>query len=430
MKIKRLFSIFSALLILTLCFSSARIEALLAVSTSPTIDPDIEESLSPSEIRDLIPKLENTDNILISKEECNSNELAEFDLAIKTGTDYGYKDMELRSNSEGRKKLYQKLITSMENVWNSEIDSMKMDNIYLGTFYVMDMFIMEDYGVTFDEASAVYETFRHDNPIFYYASNVLMGFPVSDTQTYLIITCYEDFYEQSVKQKYNAKIQSYIDSYASCVMGRSIYEDAKAIHDKLILSMDYAYSDDGITPSATGVAHSIIGAIEGAGTCDTYAKTYQLLCNYYEIENVFVTGTVNGGHSWNAVKLDDGKYYFVDCTGDDLGDKAGYTYFAVGTETLYQTHVINTPEGIGADFLYLLPKISKVNYSIANMYIKGDINNDGKLNVSDVVLMQKWLLAVPGIKLEDWKAGDLCEDEQLDAFDLCLMKRLLIYSQA
>ena len=58
------------------------------------------------------------------------------------------------------------------------------------------------------------------------------------------------------------------------------------------------------------------------------------------------------------------------------------------------------------------------------MYIKGDINNDGKLNVSDVVLMQKWLLAVPGIKLEDWKAGDLCEDEQIDAFDLCLMKRL------
>lgn len=303
---------------------------------------------------------------------------------------------------------------------------MKMDNFYIGAFYIMDIFVMEDYGLTFEEVFEVYETFRHDNPIFYYASNVLLGFPVNDSQTYLIIICYEDFYEQSVKQEYNAKIQLYIDNYASCVIWRSIYEDAKAIHDRLILSMDYAYADDGVSPSATGVAHSIIGAIEDAGTCETYAKTYQLLCNYYGIENVSITGTVNTGHSWNAVKLDDGKYYFVDCTGDDLGDKAGYVYFAIGTETLYQTHTINTPEGTNDDFHYLLPIISEVDCQIVNTYVKGDINYDGKLNVSDVVLLQKWLLAVPGLNLEDWKAGDLCEDKQLNAFDLCLIKRILI----
>lgn len=51
---------------------------------------------------------------------------------------------------------------------------------------------------------------------------------------------------------------------------------------------------------------------------------------------------------------------------------------------------------------------------------------DGVFNISDVVAMQKWLLAVPDIKLADWKAGDLCEDNRLDVFDLCLMKRLLI----
>lgn len=58
--------------------------------------------------------------------------------------------------------------------------------------------------------------------------------------------------------------------------------------------------------------------------------------------------------------------------------------------------------------------------------VKGDVNSDGKFNISDVVLMQKWLLAVPDAKLIDWKAGDLCEDDRLDVFDLCLMKRLLI----
>lgn len=61
--------------------------------------------------------------------------------------------------------------------------------------------------------------------------------------------------------------------------------------------------------------------------------------------------------------------------------------------------------------------------------VKGDVNADGKFSISDVVLMQKWLLVVPDAKLIDWKAGDLCEDDRLDVFDLCLMKRLLINDQ-
>ncbi len=58
--------------------------------------------------------------------------------------------------------------------------------------------------------------------------------------------------------------------------------------------------------------------------------------------------------------------------------------------------------------------------------IKGDVNADGKFDITDVVLLQRWILAVPDTKLADWKAGDLCEDDRLDVFDLCLMKRLLI----
>ena len=58
--------------------------------------------------------------------------------------------------------------------------------------------------------------------------------------------------------------------------------------------------------------------------------------------------------------------------------------------------------------------------------IKGDVNSDGKFDIADAVLLQKWLLAVPDTKLADWKAADLCEDGVLDVFDLCLMKRMLI----
>lgn len=58
--------------------------------------------------------------------------------------------------------------------------------------------------------------------------------------------------------------------------------------------------------------------------------------------------------------------------------------------------------------------------------VKGDVNKDGEFSVADVVLLQKWLLAAPDAKLADWKAADLCEDERLDVFDLCLMKQMLI----
>ena len=58
--------------------------------------------------------------------------------------------------------------------------------------------------------------------------------------------------------------------------------------------------------------------------------------------------------------------------------------------------------------------------------VSGDVNADGELTIADVVLLQKWLLAVPDTHLENWKAADLCEDNRLDVFDLCLMRRLLI----
>ncbi len=54
--------------------------------------------------------------------------------------------------------------------------------------------------------------------------------------------------------------------------------------------------------------------------------------------------------------------------------------------------------------------------------VRGDLNTDGEFNVADLVLMQKWLLAVPGTELADWQAGDLCEDGRLDVLDLCAMR--------
>lgn len=61
--------------------------------------------------------------------------------------------------------------------------------------------------------------------------------------------------------------------------------------------------------------------------------------------------------------------------------------------------------------------------------IKGDVNADGQFNILDIVLMQKWLLAIPDTHLADWQAGDSYENNKLDAFDLCMMKRALLEKQ-
>ena len=55
----------------------------------------------------------------------------------------------------------------------------------------------------------------------------------------------------------------------------------------------------------------------------------------------------------------------------------------------------------------------------------GDVNKDGEFNVSDLVVFQKWLLAVPNTELKNWKAADMCSDNNLDVIDLCVMRKEL-----
>jgi hypothetical protein len=55
--------------------------------------------------------------------------------------------------------------------------------------------------------------------------------------------------------------------------------------------------------------------------------------------------------------------------------------------------------------------------------VKGDVNADGKFDVSDVVMMQTWIINAGGIT--DWTAGDFDGDNSLSVFDLAMMKNEL-----
>ncbi|MCQ2465597.1 MAG: leucine-rich repeat protein [Oscillospiraceae bacterium] len=58
--------------------------------------------------------------------------------------------------------------------------------------------------------------------------------------------------------------------------------------------------------------------------------------------------------------------------------------------------------------------------------IKGDVNDDGEFNVADIVLFNKYLLAVSDVELKNWRAADLCQDDRLDVLDMITMKCALI----
>ncbi len=57
--------------------------------------------------------------------------------------------------------------------------------------------------------------------------------------------------------------------------------------------------------------------------------------------------------------------------------------------------------------------------------VRGDVDADGAFRMADLVMMQQYLVGKGS--LNDWHAGDLSEDGVINAVDLTLMKRLMLY---
>ena len=58
--------------------------------------------------------------------------------------------------------------------------------------------------------------------------------------------------------------------------------------------------------------------------------------------------------------------------------------------------------------------------------IMGDVDGDLSVGVSDIIMLQKWLLAVPGAELTKPEGAYLNDDNVIDIFDLALLKRMVL----
>ena len=70
---------------------------------------------------------------------------------------------------------------------------------------------------------------------------------------------------------------------------------------------------------------------------------------------------------------------------------------------------------------------SNISVVVENPFEVGDVNCDGEISIADVVLLQKWLLAERNTHLPAWKYADMDQNGKLNAIDLSLLKRKIIY---
>ena len=111
------------------------------------------------------------------------------------------------------------------------------------------------------------------------------------------------------------------------------------------------------------------------------------------------------------------KYYVETCT------SYGIPCFYWDNGSQYKLYNRTTGSVTQKDLLGTMLAASEGGSYEIDDTLYGDVNDDGSFSVADIVAMQKYLIG--NGTLTNWKAGDLCKDDALNAFDLCLMKRKL-----
>lgn len=196
-----------------------------------------------------------------------------------------------------------------------------------------------------------------------------------------------------------------------------------------------------------------------------YTQVAKYPCrDYVKHSNIF-TGKASGNSSWSgwsdtavldgALLKDLGNSYAIeveyDCpdppvialqkwSGTAIWQTVAPFYYNGEKACFLAEDIISVLDSLGVDYtdldrMTITPSAGTMTMTKADILVKdgspsetvmGDVNDDGVFNVADLVLLNKWLLAVPDAKLANWSAGDLCADKRLDAFDLCLMRRELL----
>lgn len=233
-----------------------------------------------------------------------------------------------------------------------------------------------DFGLTADEAIAVYKTYLDDKPLYYWVEK-----NATIAGTNIVLYADEQYATATTRYAYNQNLYEKLEGYKDIAAGESAYSVALAYHDEIIKKIDYAYKS-GSEPEDANWAHNITGVFDGVGAvCEGYARSFQLLLNMRGIENILVTGTgAKENHAWNLVKLDNGKWYWYDLTYDDTPNNywgVSHKYaFTTDTEFL-KNHTVGSSAEYGVDFMPELPSRANAVYTGKEILYRNEFTVDG-----------------------------------------------------
>ena len=168
----------------------------------------------------------------------------------------------------------------------------------------------------------------------YYVTKVIYNFSLIsinlEKNDGSIVTVSPTYTESTVESCWS-EIDKVLDEVEFDVSNR--YNFVKSVHDYLCNNVIYPVIGG---ENYFGDCHDAYGAlVNGYAVCQGYADAFKLICDRYKIPCVFISGTGNGGgHAWNAVQMDDGKWYLIDATWDDQSTRTYYDFFLSGTDTV------------------------------------------------------------------------------------------------
>jgi len=247
---------------------------------------------------------------------------------------YGYKY--LKEKNEEQANLYEELYLTMTDFSHRYLETDIKTCKHL--FYKEDK---NNNTLTQDEISQVFIYINIENPKFYWLTYDF------DEDGLLQFGICRRYSEKSVRKKNDKIINNGLKKVDKVLEGiEDEFDKIKAIYDYIVNNMKYAYDESG-KPSEEQWAHNILGFFErNEGVCETYAKTFKLLCDRYNIKNIPV---VSNDHIWNLVLYEE-KWYIFDLTWDD----GGYIYFGK-TEKIYEIDSVDRESHEYDPLLYPLP---------------------------------------------------------------------------
>ena len=171
-------------------------------------------------------------------------------------------------------------------------------------------------------------------------------------------------------------VQSAVAELNEQTLGMDMEQKIKRIHDYICQRVTYRNDNTLWVHSAA----SLFLDADPAFVCEGYAKSMKIFCYYMGINCACISGTARGtssgtpgAHMWNYVQMDDGNWYLVDATWDDVGTPPSSRYLLVGRSTKGQYITIgeerveytsfSTTSAETAGPVFILPVLAEESYA-------------------------------------------------------------------